>query len=117
MPVYCYRRPDGVVEERFFFVQEGIPPTVLCEDRVLAKRSIQDEHPAQKPRGGGLPPWPMRSRAMGIHPSQIPEAKRRFPQHQYTPTGEMILESPQHRKQCLGELGLVDLDGNDSGRN
>lgn len=115
MPVFCYLRPDGRVVERFLFVQEGIPPSILCEDGVLAKRSMADEHGPEQPRGG-KPAWPLVSKAMGVHPSQVHEARTRFPDHKFTPDGSAVFDSPQHRKKCLQDVGFVDLDGNDSGR-
>ena len=115
MPVYCYRRPDGSVLERFFFTHLGIPTSILCEDGVLAERSIADEHAPQKPRGGKAA-WPLVSKGMGVHPSQIDEAKKRFPDHEFTPEGSAVFNSSQHRKKCLRDVGYVDLDGSDSGR-
>jgi hypothetical protein len=51
---------------------------------------------------------PILSEALAIHPSQIPEARQRFPHHEYTPDGRMVLRSHTQRNQVLRELGFHD---------
>lgn len=50
------------------------------------------------------------SEALGIDPSQISEAKKRFPHHNFAPDGRMILTSHGERKRVLRELGFRDWD-------
>jgi putative FmdB family regulatory protein len=51
---------------------------------------------------------PIYSNAAGIHRDQIPEAKRRFPHHEFHPDGRMIFRSHQHRERCLKDIGMYD---------
>jgi hypothetical protein len=53
---------------------------------------------------------PLLSDALGVHPSQIAEAKRRFPHHNFAPDGRMILGSHYERKRVLKDLGMHDRD-------
>lgn len=55
--------------------------------------------------------WPLLSSAAGVHPTQIPEMMRRFPQHEYAPDGRMIFRDRGHRKRCLKDIGMVDFQG------
>jgi hypothetical protein len=48
------------------------------------------------------------SEALGVHPSQIDEARRRFPHHEFAPDGRMVIKSVAHRKKVLKELGYAD---------
>lgn len=48
------------------------------------------------------------SDALGIDPSQIGEAQRRFPDHKFTPDGRMILSGSKERSRVLKDLGFVD---------
>lgn len=51
---------------------------------------------------------PLYSEALGIHPSQISEAQQKFPHHEFTPDGRMILRSHTQRERTLKELGFHD---------
>lgn len=51
---------------------------------------------------------PILSDALGIHPDQIPEAKKRFPHHEFHPDGRMILSSHSERNKVMKELGYHD---------
>lgn len=53
---------------------------------------------------------PFLSEALGVHPSQVDEARRRFPDHKFTPDGRMVIESHKERKRVLKDLGFVDHD-------
>lgn len=50
------------------------------------------------------------SEALGIDPTQINEAKKRFPHHNFAPDGRMILSSHGERKRVLKDLGFRDWD-------
>lgn len=113
MPIYCYRCPDGTIVEEIFPIGHA-PATVSAvgvEGRpAVARRDFSAEHPKGKLALG--PGWPLHSVAAGLDPSQVPDAMRRFPDHKYAPDGDMIFDNPQHRKKCLRDIGMVDLDGN-----
>jgi len=49
------------------------------------------------------------SSAMGCHPDQIPEMKRHFPHHEFTPDGRMIVRGPAAQKRIAKELNMVVL--------
>ena len=100
-PIYCYRREDGTVEEHMYPMGEG-PKQVTCEDGEVAVRSLRDERRGHsKPMG---PHWPHVSASMGVLPSQIKEAQREFPEHKFTPDGDMIFDNPGHLDQCMKDL-------------
>ena len=108
MPIFCYRRPDGGIVEEFFHPTEKRPQFIRCADGVKAERDIGAEHRTGRPAHWGR--WPKKSIAAGVHPSQIPEARKANPNFKFDPqTGEAIFDSPQHEKQCLREIGFVDL--------
>jgi len=48
------------------------------------------------------------SEALGVHPSQIAEAKTRFPHHDFAPDGRMVIKSTAHRKRVLRDIGYAD---------
>lgn len=50
------------------------------------------------------------SDALGVHPSQIAEAKQHFPDHEFAPDGRMVIRGHQHRKKVLKDLGMQDLN-------
>lgn len=54
---------------------------------------------------------PIFSDALGVHPSQINEAKQKFPHHEFTPDGRMILRSHTQRNRAMKDLGYHDKDG------
>ncbi|GIW60070.1 MAG: hypothetical protein KatS3mg087_1136 [Patescibacteria group bacterium] len=60
----------------------------------------------------GGPKYPYYSDAMGVHPCQIEEAKRKLAKLgvrvEYTKDGRAIIESPTHRKQLAEAMGLHD---------
>jgi hypothetical protein len=48
------------------------------------------------------------SEAAGVHPSQIPEAKTKFPHHEFHPDGRMIFHNQHHKSRCLKDLGFTE---------
>ena len=107
-PVYVFRKPDGVLIERYFHKAEG-PSVLVCDDGHVAVRDMLAEHSKERPAVYGR--WPIESSAAGVHVKQIDEMCRKHPNWKFNPkTGAMIFDSPQHRKQCLRECGMVDLD-------
>ena len=59
--------------------------------------------------------WPFYSDAMGCHPKQIPEYRRKLARHglkaEFSTDGRIKLESRAHRKQIGQALGYYDRDG------
>jgi hypothetical protein len=51
---------------------------------------------------------PVYSEALGVHPSQISEAKRRFPDHEFLPDGRMVIRSTAQRNRVFRDLGWDD---------
>lgn len=50
---------------------------------------------------------PLRSVAAGIHPAEVAQAMKENPHHRYDPkTGDMLFNSPSHKKQCLKDIGM-----------
>lgn len=113
MPLHYYRRDDGALIEEFYHATEEVPEEIKCKDGIKAfrDRTAEWQRPSSRRWEGGKVLWPMKSRAMGVHPSQIGENMRRYPHLEYdNRTGEAIFESHQHRKQCVKDLGFVDFD-------
>jgi len=55
--------------------------------------------------------WPQESYAAGVQPQQVAEARRRFPRHEFNPkTGAMVFQSAAHRRKCLKDIGMRDLN-------
>jgi hypothetical protein len=52
--------------------------------------------------------FPILSNAAGINPAQIPDALRKFPHHEYAPTGQMIFRSHAQRVRALKDIGMID---------
>lgn len=46
------------------------------------------------------------SRALGVDPSQIAEAKAKFPHHEFAPDGRMIFENAQQLDRAKKDLGF-----------
>ena len=108
MPIYCYECEKGHKTETYRkYIPERVEFIVPCPTCGLpAQRSLRLEH-------GGVAfnaEVPTVSDAVGIDPSQITEAKRRFPDHEYTPDGSMVFHSRQHRLKCLADIGFHDHD-------
>ncbi|MEM7820014.1 MAG: hypothetical protein QW761_00200 [Candidatus Aenigmatarchaeota archaeon] len=90
------RLPDGKIYRRMRSLEENMPVKI-------ASRKRQAYVPAK---------YPYFSDAMGVAPSQIPEAKRKLAalgvRVEYTPDGRAIIESPAHRKRLAEAMGLHD---------
>lgn len=59
--------------------------------------------------------WPMKSDALGVHPSQIAEARELSVKFgvptDFTPDGRAILNDPHHRRQYAESQGFYDRNG------
>jgi hypothetical protein len=114
MPVYCYRHPTGSLIQVFMPINEMLEKhreSFVDKDGTVCPRDFAAEHPAQRSAGT----WPMKSDAMGCHPSQIQE----FHEHsvqlgvptQFTPEGQAIFTGPNHRKKYCRAYGFRDRNG------
>ncbi|MFW6118852.1 MAG: hypothetical protein ACOC7S_00800 [Planctomycetota bacterium] len=87
-----------------------------CEGRMRRDRKTELRSKRTPPPGN----WPQTSAAAGIGRKQIdPEARsyndrnmqRRFPHHEFDPkTGDMVFHSAAHRRRCLHDVGMRDLN-------
>ena len=50
------------------------------------------------------------SDAAGVHPSQIAEAKAKFPHHRFLPDGRMIFKGQREKDRVLRDIGFVEHD-------
>lgn len=48
------------------------------------------------------------SEAAGVHPSQIAEARAKFPSHRFLPDGRMIFKGQREKERVLKDLGFVE---------
>lgn len=105
--IYCYATEDGQVIERDFPM--GTAPKDILVKGQVAHRSFQAEHAAQKSDKGQFnAEWPKRSEAMGVHPSQIEEAKKLCPSSEFDKDGALIARDQKHLAQCAKEAGMTD---------
>jgi len=49
---------------------------------------------------------PHLSRALGVSPDQIPEAKQMFPHHEFAPDGRMVFRNAQEFDRAKKDLGF-----------
>jgi hypothetical protein len=54
---------------------------------------------------------PVYSESAGVHPSQVNEARKANPDHEYTDDGRMVFRSHSQRKRVLKQIGMFDRDG------
>lgn len=113
MPTYCFKRPDGVIVERFFPMKKGPPKSIRCDDGVEARHDFAASLAGRGgiSHNGGEYAKPMYSDACGCHPADVPEMQRRFPHHEYAADGRMIWRNRAHRERCLRDLGWADRNG------
>lgn len=73
------------------------------------RRDLQAEHGEQRRTAD---PWPLHSDALGVHPSQIPEAVKQARSlgvpTEFDSSGRAILRDRKHRKDLCQALGYFD---------
>jgi hypothetical protein len=115
--IYCYRRPDGRVEEVVMSIAEmerrqRPDDSIILDDGTVAQRDFKAEFCGASSCPGA---WPLESKAAGVDPSQIGEYQKYLRESgvptNYTPTGEPVFTSRGHLKRALKALGLHDNDG------
>lgn len=111
MPNYCFTNQDGLTVERYFGVGEApemilIDMSIYQRDIVAEQRTVTTEKHAN---------WPMKSDALGVHPSQIEEAREESRKMgvptDFTKDGRAILTSARHRKRYAEAHGIYDRNG------
>lgn len=48
--------------------------------------------------------------ALGIHPTQIAEAREKFPHHRFLSNGNMLIKGQREKDRVLKDLGYVEYD-------
>ena len=109
MPTYCYDCPEcGTEFERTLPVVE-CRKKVLCECGGVGERNIVREHAGVAHRAGL---WPMRSTAMGVHPTQVKDAaahaRRLGVPTDFSKGGEAIFTSARHRKAYVQAVSAAN---------
>lgn len=108
MPIYTYRCQCGVAFDEPSSIGARDTPRACPKCGQLAGRdAVASMHP-HTDTGYQVE---MLSDALGIHPDQIPESKRRFPHHDFAPDGRMRIRSHQEFKRVLKDLGYHDNRG------
>lgn len=108
MPTYVFACPSGHKHERLRQIADRDLPSPCPVCSAEASRDIIASMPRETTEREY--DQPIYSEALGVHPSQIPDAQRRFPHHEFTPDGRMILRSHTQRNRALKELGMRDWD-------
>lgn len=112
MPVYSFVCPVCLYREDHIRRIDDRNIPALCpicqKNRIVSyeERDAMSEQTGRPPDLGYS--TPLYSEALGVAPNQVDDARRRFPDHNFTPDGRMILESHKERNRVLKDLGFVD---------
>ena len=112
MITYCYRHPDTheIIESSF---NMGYAPDKIEIKGVVYERCLAAEIRGQG--GMGTSTWPMKSKALAVHPSQRKEytefAKKNGVPTEFDKTGHPVFRTKQHRKRYAELVGATDFDG------
>lgn len=112
MAFYLYTTKDGRTVGRKYRIGTA-PDEIVLEDGRSAKRDVVEElRSFHSPRAAG---WPMKSDALGVHPSQVNEARKESVRlgvpTDFTPDGRAILKDRKHRKKYAEAKGYYDRNG------
>lgn len=113
MPCYCFKcfDCDYTVEKTLPIEQCGERPVcpncgVSTERDFVAEQADVPHHPGT---------WPLKSDALGVHPSQVNEAVEQSRKlgvpTEFTPDGRAVLTSQAHRKRYAEAVGFYDRNG------
>jgi putative FmdB family regulatory protein len=106
MPTYCYKCEScNIPSEAFLPIsRRNQPPAcpfchkeTLLRDMTAERAGIETDFSK-----------PVYSEGLGVHPSQIAEAKARFPHHNFASDGRMIIRSSKEVKRVRRDLGWDD---------
>lgn len=109
MPLYSYRCSVGHVHDNVRRIDDRDTPSTCPSCGGDAQRDAVESMRVHSTDQGYQSP--VLSRALGVNPNQIDEARRQFPHHEFHPDGRMILRSHAQRKRVMRELGYHDKDG------
>jgi hypothetical protein len=105
MPTYCYSRNGEVIEQ---YYPMGEAPQRVRLGRRVYERDYTAERALTRPPAN----WPMESDALGVHESQIEQARAESVRvgvpTDFTRDGRAILTSPGHRKRYAEAIGFFD---------
>lgn len=110
--VYCYATDDAGVTQRMekTYPMGKAPPRVRHGGRVYYRDLVAENAGTQMPSC-----WPMKSDAMGVHPSQIAETQATLAKHgvstEFDREGTPILRDRAHRRKHARVFGYYDQDG------
>lgn len=104
MPFYSYKCSEGHTHDLYRKIDQRMEPAPCPVCHSPGTRDIAGEHVnAQNDFE-----HPVYSEALGVHPSQIAESRSRFPHHDFTPDGRLIIRSTQERERIRRDLGFTD---------
>lgn len=109
--VYLHPETSAVIERSFPCGQA--PDSITLEDGTECERSLAAEVAGQN--GHQASCWPMKSKALAVHPSQRDEYARFASEHgvatDFDVRGRPIFRSRKHRKRYVELVGATDFDG------
>ena len=112
MPWYDYRCPECNAAFSLTLPMSQSASRPKCDCGATAERDFVAEQNGTVHYAGT---WPMKSEALGVCPSQIPEAVEQARKlgvpTSFAPDGRAILTGPQHRKRLAEGLGFYDRNG------
>lgn len=95
-------------------------PVYLLDGREVTREEYDAALP-DRPLEGAAPmtestsAWPIKSDALGVHPKQAREAEEHARQKgvptEFTPQGQPVFRSREHRKQYCRAYGVYDRNG------
>jgi putative FmdB family regulatory protein len=108
MPTYVFACPSGHQHSHIRVIADRDLPSVCPVCKGEASRDVIASMPRQTTEQEY--DQPIYSDALGVHPSQIPDAQQKFPHHEFLGDGRMVIRSHTQRKRVLKELGMRDWD-------
>ena len=90
----------GIFTKAFNLKTETVPKTTRCNCGKRAKQTFMQKAKAR-------PNSPFYSKALGIHPCQINQMKKRFPHHEFNADGDMLIKNYREQKKITTELGMA----------
>ena len=105
MPLYAFKCECGNYMEEICSISERSQEKKCDRCGKMAPRDYTDSGHCHSEKE-------MVSRAMGIHPRDIPKAMKKWPGSRYDPrTGHLLLRGRTERNQRMRERGFVDYEG------
>jgi putative FmdB family regulatory protein len=106
MPLYIFKCSRcGLVFDHIECTEHRNDAQVCPGCNGPASRNIEEECAGRKQ----IPEHTRLSKAMGVNPEQIPEAMKAYPGSEYTPNGDLIIHSRQHKLKEMKRRGMEEL--------